>query len=314
MKNFKIHFLNTVWSDAILLESNSHFALVDTASKFYYPMIEEYLEKHNIKKLDFILLTHFHSDHYGNLINIVNDYNINKVYMKHYSAKEGDTGGGFPTNEEYTNHEMGVFNDIISTCKNKNVDIVFLDNEEYYNNEPFILKFEDVDLELYNLENNLEYIFNDSSSPYYQKHIFSENSNSIVAYINCNGHKLFLGSDLTESQSDEKKVNLLNEVILNNIYSRHNINQIDVFKSCHHGGSGANRQGIANMLKAKYVVITNTDKWLDNWSTRDNFKNAYDDVCILQTDYYKYVFDFSKENISYEKINSESLFITLNKN
>ena len=57
--NFKIHFLNTIWSDSMLLESEDHYAFVDCASKFYYPMIQDYLNKKNIKTIDFILLTHF---------------------------------------------------------------------------------------------------------------------------------------------------------------------------------------------------------------------------------------------------------------
>ena len=63
MENLKIHFLNTIWSDAIILENNEHYAFIDTGSKFYFPMIEKHLTDFNINKIDFILLTHFHSDH-----------------------------------------------------------------------------------------------------------------------------------------------------------------------------------------------------------------------------------------------------------
>ena len=65
MKELKIHFLNTIWSDAIILENNNHFAFIDTASDFYYPMIKNHLKQHNIIDIDFILLTHFHGDHFG---------------------------------------------------------------------------------------------------------------------------------------------------------------------------------------------------------------------------------------------------------
>ena len=41
MKALKIHFLNTIWSDAILIESNNRYAFIDTGSSFYYPMIEK---------------------------------------------------------------------------------------------------------------------------------------------------------------------------------------------------------------------------------------------------------------------------------
>ena len=87
MKNIKIHFLNTIWSDAILLENNNHYGFVDTGSLFYYPMVNKHLKYSNIKNIEFIILTHFHSDHYGNIVNIVNDYNVKKLYLKHYYLK-----------------------------------------------------------------------------------------------------------------------------------------------------------------------------------------------------------------------------------
>ena len=48
MNKFKIHFLNTIWSDAIILESNGKYGFVDSASQFYYPMIKEYLDKNAV--------------------------------------------------------------------------------------------------------------------------------------------------------------------------------------------------------------------------------------------------------------------------
>ena len=84
MNKLKIHFLNTIWSDAIVLEKNKHFAFVDTGSKFYYPMVKEYLNSLNVEKIDFIILTHFHNDHYGNAANIISDYQVDKLYLKRY--------------------------------------------------------------------------------------------------------------------------------------------------------------------------------------------------------------------------------------
>ena len=49
MNKLKIHFLNTIWSDAIILEVNQKYGFVDTGSTFYYPMIEKHLEEYNSK-------------------------------------------------------------------------------------------------------------------------------------------------------------------------------------------------------------------------------------------------------------------------
>ena len=125
MKKLKIHFLNTIWSDSLILENNDHFAMVDTASSFYYPMVKKYLEDYNINRLDFILLTHFHTDHYGNIKNILNDFNVDKLYLKHYYGIEGSTSSGSLSNEEYLERELETYRSIIDFAKEKNVSICY---------------------------------------------------------------------------------------------------------------------------------------------------------------------------------------------
>ena len=311
--NFKIHFLNTIWSDSMLLESEDHYAFVDCASKFYYPMIQDYLNKKNIKTIDFILLTHFHNDHYGNVANIINNYDVKCLYMKKYCAKEGDTSNGHPVNDDYIENELRMYDEILQSAKTNNVEIIYLDDDKYTEEDCYRIDFNGNILELYNLQNNINNVYDDESSPYYHKRMFSENNNSIIVYADINSHKIFLGSDLTESDTEATTFYRLSEKILAHIYEIHHIDYIDVYKSCHHGGGGTNKAELINLLKAKYAVITNTDKWLERWETIPNLKNANKDVKIYQTDYYQYVFDFSKDDIDVEPIESTSLFITLQK-
>ena len=87
----RIHFINTKaksGSDAILLESNGHYALIDMGEDYDFPdgtdprypdrwgismrnyqVLEDRLMRHldqvGVKKLDFVLGTHVHSDHIG---------------------------------------------------------------------------------------------------------------------------------------------------------------------------------------------------------------------------------------------------------
>ena len=100
--------------------------------------------------------------------------------------------------------------------------------------------------------------------------------------------------------------------VLNNIYNKHNINSIDIYKSCHHGGGSTNTKEMCELMKAKYCIITNTARWLDTYSTYDNLKLGNEDVNILPTDFQKYIFTIN-DNITYDIIKEESLFITLKK-
>lgn len=309
MKELKIHFLNTIWSDAIILEVNQKYGFVDTGSTFYYPMIEKHLEEYNIKELEFIILTHFHSDHYGNVLNIINNYKVKTIYLKHYHGLDGTTSSGYQSNEEYIKHETAIYNTIIKQCKASKISIIYIDD---FDADIYTINFENVNLELYDCKNRLYNLYIDPKSEYYMQKRFNENFNSIAVFINHNNYNIFLGGDVTCSSFDFEPVKELSIKMLNQIYQKHNIRHIDIYKSCHHGGTGTNTPELCKLLKAKYAVITNTARWLNTYTTFDSLKDAFENVEILTTDHQKYIFKIDN-TISYEKIDDESLFIVLNK-
>jgi len=310
MENLKIHFLNTIWSDAILLESNNKFALVDTGSTFYYPMIKKHLEDLDIKDIEFILLTHFHCDHYGNIDRLLNDFNVKKLYLKQYYGLDGTTASGYSSNEEYIKHEFENYYLILNEAKNNNTEIVFYDEPNEY---IYDINFEEVTLHLYDAQNRLYNIYNDKNSIYYNQKKFNENFNSIGIFIRINSYNIFLGGDATCSKTDYEDLKDLSIKMINSIYEKYNIDHIDLYKSCHHGGGGTNTKELCELLKAKYAVITNTNRWLDTYDTFNNLKNGNKNVEILQTDYQKYIFEINTE-LKYEIIPEESLFLKLKKN
>ena len=309
MKELKIHFLNTIWSDAIILENNNHYGFVDTGSKFYYPMVEKHLNDLNIKELEFIILTHFHNDHYGNIINIISNYNVKRLYLKHYYGLDGTTSSGTNSNDEYTENETKVYNEILELCKVKNVDVIYIDDFNKYN---YDFDFFGIDIELYDCKNRLYELYSNPDSPNYGEKRFNENFNSIAVFIKVNDYNIFLGADVTCSSYELEDVKELSIKMIKTIYDKHNIDHIDLYKSCHHGGTGTNTLPLCNLLKAKYAVITNTARWLDGYKTFEYLKEANNDVDILVTDHQKYIFTIN-ENINYEKIIDESLFLLLNK-
>ncbi len=309
MKKLKIHFLNTIWSDSILLENNKKFAIVDTGSLFYYPMINSHLKECKVKELEFIILTHFHSDHYGNIVNLINDFEVKKLYLKRYYGLDGTTASGYASNEEYIEHELEKYNQILDICNEKKVEVIFIDE---LNLDTYDLKFDDITLELYEIKNKLYQLYSDPNSEFYMQKPFNENFNSIGIFININDFNVFLGGDATCSKTSVVELQDLTLKMLDKYYQKYNINHIDIYKSCHHGGGGTNSLELCNKLKANYAIITNTDQWLDKWSTINNLKEANENVQILKTDHQKYIFTISNK-IEYQVLKEESLFITLNK-
>lgn len=309
MKKIKIHFLNTIWSDAIILENNNHFAFMDTGSRFYYPMIIKHLEEHNIKTIDFILLSHFHNDHYGNVKKIIEDYSVKKLYLKHYHGLDGTTSSGYQSNEEYIENEFKEYNDILKAAKENNTDLVYLDE---LNIDTHIIDFNGIEIELYDINNRLYEMYSDKESPFYMQKRFNENFNCLGAFIKVNNNTIYLGADVTCSKTDIVPLKDLSIKMLEKFYKKHNVSKINLYKSCHHGGGGTNTENLCNLLKADYTVITNTDRWLDTYDTYDNLRKANENVIILKTDRQKYIFEISDE-ITYQVIEEESLFLTLNK-
>jgi len=310
MKDLKIHFLNTIWSDAILLENNNKYGFIDTGSLFYYPMIEKHLNDNNITNLEFIILTHFHSDHYGNIVNIINNYNVKTLYLKHYYGLDGTTSSGYESNEEYIENEFKKYYAILDICKERNVNIIYIDD---YKQDIVTVKFNDIDLELYDSKNTLYELYSNPNSLYYNQKKFNENFNSIAVFIKINDYNIFLGADMTCSKTDIIPLQDICIKVINKIYNKHNIDHIDIYKSCHHGGSSTNTKEMCDLMKTKYCIITNTARWLDNYSTFDNLKSSSNDVIILPTDFQKYIFNINNK-ITYDIIKEESLFITLGKN
>ena len=55
-------------NQSILLESNGKYAMIDMNTSYnYQKYVKPYLEQLGVKELEFVIITHFHNDHYGGL-------------------------------------------------------------------------------------------------------------------------------------------------------------------------------------------------------------------------------------------------------
>ena len=307
MKTVKIHFLNTIWSDVSILEVDNHYGMIDTGSSFYFPMIQEYLKENNINHLDFVFLSHFHSDHYGNMINVLTNYKVDKVYFRNYSRHEAISGDGSITDEEYINNQIKIEEEIKECVIKHSTKLVIIDESLEY------IELNGLKLYLFNQLDIVNYLYNKEDSLFYQKNTLSENHMTIPLYFEYLNHHVYFGGDLTDNDSKEQLVRYQNLRVLLNIKKRFNFDHLDIYKTTHHGGGGSNNPATFILTKPDYAIITNTNRWLDNWSTRSNILLGSPSCNICQTDYYQYVFDLSNKQITCRYIPKESLFITLNK-
>lgn len=72
----------------------SHWFMIDCGinNDTVYTAIKNSLSRNKIDKLDFILITHYHRDHYGNIVSLCNDKLVKKVYIPDVSKTSFQTG------------------------------------------------------------------------------------------------------------------------------------------------------------------------------------------------------------------------------
>ena len=259
----RIHFINTKansGSDAILLESNGHYALIDMGEDYDFPdgtdtrypnrwgisinnyqVLEDRLIRHldqlGVKKLDFILGTHVHSDHIGGADEILNRYQVDKFYLKKYSDQRITSTWGLWDN-------LFNYDNALRAAQNKGVTLI-----QDIKDEDSKFKFGDMDIQLYNYKNEYDSDGN-------LKRVLDDNSNSIVAVVTVAGKRIYLGGDLDNAEGAEDKLGPV-------------IGKVDMMKWNHHyDAKVSNTIDFINHLSPSMVIQT-TGGDINVASTRD---------------------------------------------
>lgn len=258
-----IYFLNTGSSDAILIQSDGHFAMIDAGEDNdnprgfsnleyigYEQEILEFLKK-NISDengrvhLDFVLGTHSHSDHIGGFDTIIQDEDVfaDKAYLKEYHSENINKR----EIRDWDNQE--VYDQMVNALNQKSIPII-----SEISSEPF--KFGNFTLTILNTE------YEDGSRK------VGENDNSLVVLVEKDGCKALLTSDLDNYNHDEEKIGEL-------------VGKVDLLKVGHHSYSHSSEKKFLKSVNPEVSIITNSYKGADKRTVRRIAK--YTDSEILFT-------------------------------
>ena len=236
----RIHFLKVGTSDAILLESDGHFAMVDAGEDTDNPRgfanlelegheeeVLAYLKEHAAGKdgkvhLDFVLGTHAHSDHIGGFDTVIldPDVEVGRAYLKEYDSSK--------INErellEWDNQE--VYDQMVDALNKRNVPVI-----SEPDGTPFA--FGNFTVTLFNTDDpeNTERV--------------GENDMSMGVLLEKNGTKIFLAGDMDDYTGDETRL-------------APEIGRVNLLKLGHHGYDGSTTQGFVETLRPDYCVVTNS--------------------------------------------------------
>lgn len=104
-----IHIIDVGQGDSILIQTpNKANILVDGGNENSYFIIKNFLKSKKVKNIDFIIATHPDTDHIGSLDDIINKFNVSKVYIPN----------------KLTNSES--FYNLINSCNIKNIHPQYL--------------------------------------------------------------------------------------------------------------------------------------------------------------------------------------------
>lgn len=247
----RIHFLNTGWSDAIIIESNGKFAMVDCAEdtdnprnfphlvyKGFEQEILRYLKKHASDEngrvtLEFIVGTHAHSDHLGGFDTVIADpdVTVKKAYLKPYDASR--------INDyevtEWDNQE--VYDQTVEALNSKNVEIVSEIPDDIFDFGNFKCKF-------YNTE-----IYKGDKKR-------GENENSLALYLTCKGKSVLLAGDVNNIEGAETEI-------------ARQIGKVDLLKVGHHGNPESTTTEFVRMVMPDIGIMTSNIYGLNKQAKKD---------------------------------------------
>ncbi len=246
----RIHFLKTMWSDIIILQGEKETALIDTGMSDQFPMIQAYLDGLGIRDISFILLTHFHRDHYGSIPALLDRYPVGCVYLKEYSGLDCTTAWGTPADDAYRNSEEQTFRAIWGHTQQKSRAVPCENLKK--------IDFEDHEMQLFSVSNSMRTIYEDVTHPEtWHQYAFSENQNSLAAFMKINGAKIFFGGDLHDIPSTHPLADRVNYQIAREIGE-----EIDLYKAPHHGTRATGLLETLQIYRPRNVVITNGLKYM----------------------------------------------------
>lgn len=242
----QIHYINVNTehpSDAFLVESNGEYLLVDTSNPDLATggaqavendtanvnEVIRYLKHLGISSLDYVVLTHSHSDHIGGVVRLCQEGLIGEETTVYYRTNEETVEEQlYPYWENALYLRRG-----LDAIRSAGANIVCLAEENITELE---LTLGDFSIEFMNLDNDRDGVLDFDSE--------NENNNSIVLMVTKGQVDTLLTGDIEEKIEKE----LLEE-----------LGQIEVLKVPHHGNRTSSSYEFLKTLQPETAIVTSTN-------------------------------------------------------
>lgn len=197
---FPKNFENAYSGDCNIIRYNNQVIMIDTYSSAQYNDIVDMLRENNITHIDYLILTHYHSDHIGNFESLVNNGYINNKTNLYFPAEVENWENYSDKPAYYQNY-----------CEENN--LVY-----YVPNENETLKINDLKLTFFNCDaTTLDELYYDNST------IKNYNNCSTVVKLEYRDTQVFYSADI------------LSEGMQRIYDSKFIKGRLDLYKIEHHG-------------------------------------------------------------------------------
>lgn len=108
-KGVCVHFIDVDQGDCELIMSGGHAVLIDAGERDKGVTVVQYLRRLGLKKIDYVIATHPHTDHIGGLNSVINNLSVGEIIMPKIPQRL------VPTNVVYRR--------LLETIINKNIKV-----------------------------------------------------------------------------------------------------------------------------------------------------------------------------------------------
>lgn len=220
----RIHYIDVGQGDAILIQVNHKNFLIDSGPSDSQSKILGYLKNLDINKFDYILATHPHEDHIGNMTAIIKKYEITTFLAPKVTTNTSTFKNMLLALKNKNMHinAIKVGSKVINLCENINVEVLSPNNSSYeeLNNYSPMIKL---------TYGSRSFLFVGDAQKEVEQEVLSKNYDVKADVLKVGHH----GSSTSTSNEFLKKVNPSIAVIsvgANNSYKHPNKSVIDRLK------------------------------------------------------------------------------------
>ncbi len=266
----EFHFVDVGQGDATLIFADGKTVLIDTGEKDSDNVLINYLIDKGVETIDYFIITHFDSDHFGEATEVLDEFNVGNLII----PDQVKTTKMYTTFMAKVEEKSDIFvsviedNDDIGTTITVD-DTIDLDSEDRF------LYVGELDPEDKEDKGDLVLEFFGPVKDTYS----NSNDYSIIVLIRWGQNSVLFTGD-AEEKAEEALVDKYPFTLSSCI-------DCDVFKAGHHGSSTSSSQEIVDAASPEYVIIScgyENDYGHPHYEAMERFEAAVGEENIYRTD------------------------------